>query len=90
LVVVLLRQAGEGGQLFGSVSAKDVADALVAKSYAVTRQQVLVSKPVKALGIAPFVVQLHPEVRITINVNVAMSGEEAASQEKAWKEAAAA
>ena len=77
LKLVLVRQAGEGGQLYGSVSARDIADALTEKGYHVERTQVLLNAPVKALGIFKTAVRLHPEVKIDVDVTVARSTEEA-------------
>jgi len=75
--VVLVRQAGEGGQLYGSVSARDVAEALTAQGYHVERTQVLLNAPVKILGIFKTQVRLHPEVKIDVEFTVARSMEEA-------------
>jgi large subunit ribosomal protein L9 len=80
LAVVMLRQAGESGQLYGSVSARDIADAATAGGLSITRQQVLLDHPIKALGLHPVRVMLHPEVIITITVNVARTAEEAERQ----------
>lgn len=80
--VVLIRQAGESGNLYGSVSARDIADAVAKKSVAVTRQQVFLDTPIKHLGLSPARVQLHPEVILDITVNVARSEEEADRQAK--------
>jgi large subunit ribosomal protein L9 len=77
LKVVLVRQAGEGGQLYGSVSARDIADALTAQGYHVDRGQVLLNAPVKALGLFKTQVRLHPEVKVDIEFTVARSMEEA-------------
>jgi large subunit ribosomal protein L9 len=78
--VVLIRQAGESGQLFGSVTAKDISEALTAAGFPTDRRQVLINTPVKALGIYDFRVALHPEVAVTVKVNVAKSVDEAAAQ----------
>lgn len=80
LQVVILRQAGETGQLYGSVSTRDVADAVTAAGFTVERRQVLLDQPIKALGIVKTRIALHPEVIVSINVNVAQSEEEAAMQ----------
>jgi large subunit ribosomal protein L9 len=80
LAVVMLRQAGESGQLYGSVSARDIADAATASGLSITRQQVLLQQPIKALGLHSVRVTLHPEVTITVTVNVARSAEEAERQ----------
>jgi large subunit ribosomal protein L9 len=78
--IVLIRQAGENGQLFGSVTARDIAMGLTAAGFKVDRQQVKITIPVKALGIYDFRVRLHPEVTATVKVNVAKSEDEAQAQ----------
>jgi large subunit ribosomal protein L9 len=80
LSVVVIRQAGESGQLYGSVSARDIAEAITARGFAVTRQQVQIETPTKELGIYDFRVRLHPEVTVTIKVNIAQSEDEAKAQ----------
>jgi large subunit ribosomal protein L9 len=80
LTVVLVRQAGEGGQLYGSVSGRDVADAVVAGGVTVDRSQILLDRPIKAVGLHDVRVQLHPEVIVTIKANVARTVEEAEIQ----------
>ncbi|MSP67357.1 MAG: 50S ribosomal protein L9 [Alphaproteobacteria bacterium] len=78
--VVLLRQASEAAQLYGSVSSRDVADAVSAAGFTVARRQVELDQPIKALGIHPVRVFLHPEIVVTVKVNVARSAEEAQLQ----------
>ena len=80
LSVVIIRQAGESGSLYGSVAARDIAEATTAAGLTVTRQQVVLEHPIKTLGLAPVRVMLHPEVTIRITVNVARSPEEAERQ----------
>lgn len=80
LSVMLIRQAGEGGQLYGSVTARDMAQALDQSGVKVERSQVQMDKVIKVLGLHPVRVRLHPEVAVTITVNVARSEEEAATQ----------
>lgn len=80
--VVILRQAGESGQLYGSVSARDIAEALGDAGYTVQRQQIEIDRPVKSLGLFRVRVVLHPEVQVGVTVNVARSAEEAALQEQ--------
>lgn len=75
--VVLIRQAGESGQLFGSVSSRDIADALEAAGYKVGKNQVILDRSLKVLGLYDIVVRLHAEVDISIVINVARSAEEA-------------
>lgn len=80
--VVIIRQSGDTGQLYGSVSARDVADGLAAVGFTVERHQVSLDKPIKTLGIHKVKVVLHPEVTVTVSVNVARSAEEAERQTK--------
>ena len=80
LSVVIIRQAGESGSLYGSVSARDVAIATTEAGLTVTRQQVVLEHPIKTLGLSQVRVTLHPEVVIPVTVNVARSLEEAAKQ----------
>ena len=83
--VVLVRQAGEAGQLYGSVNARDVAQALDEAGYTVNRQQVRLDRPIKMLGLHTVAVSLHPEVALTVTANVARSEEEAETQAKTGK-----
>ncbi|PIW29077.1 MAG: 50S ribosomal protein L9 [Rhodospirillales bacterium CG15_BIG_FIL_POST_REV_8_21_14_020_66_15] len=78
--VVLIRQAGEGGQLYGSVNARDVAEALTAAGFTIARHQVELARPIKTLGLHDVIVRLHPEVTVTINANVARTPDEAEVQ----------
>jgi len=80
LAVVVIRQAGEGGSLYGSVSARDIADAATEAGLTIGRQQVVLEHPIKSLGLTPVRVLLHPEVAITVTANVARSPEEAERQ----------
>ena len=75
--VVILRQAGEGGVLYGSVSGRDVADAIKEAGYTIERRQVLLDAPIKLIGTYQLRIALHPEVSVTAKVNVARSQEEA-------------
>ena len=79
-VYVIIRQAGEGGQLYGSVSGRDVADLVQAEGGQIDRSQVILDKPIKTIGVHPVKVRLHAEVTITVNVNVARSNDEAERQ----------
>jgi len=81
-VFVLIRQAGETGQLYGSVSARDVADAAEAVGHQVPRNSVRLDKPIKAIGLYDVSVRLHAEVAVKVQVNVARSNEEAERQAK--------
>lgn len=80
LSVIIIRQAGESGGLYGSVSPRDIADAAAAGGLTVSRQQVLLAQPIKSLGLHQVRVVLHPEVSITVTANVARSQEEAERQ----------
>ena len=75
--LIIVRQAGEGGQLYGSVTARDIGDALKEAGYTVDRGQVLLHTPVKVLGTFKTAVRLHPEVKIEVECTVARSVEEA-------------
>jgi len=78
--VQLIRQASNVGHLYGSVSARDIAEALEAVGAKVGRSQVVLDKPIKALGVHEVRIALHPEVSVTVKVNVARSPEEAELQ----------
>jgi large subunit ribosomal protein L9 len=75
--VKLIRQASNTGQLYGSVSARDIVEALEAEGAHVTKSQVVLDRPIKAIGVHDIKVALHPEVSVTVKVNVARSPEEA-------------
>jgi len=75
--VRLIRQASNTGQLYGSVSARDIVEALEGEGAKVTKSQVVLDRPIKALGVHEVKVALHPEVAVTVKVNVARSPEEA-------------
>jgi large subunit ribosomal protein L9 len=78
--VQLIRQASNTGQLYGSVSARDIVELLDAEGAKVTKSQVVLDRPIKALGIHEVKIALHPEVAVTVKVNVARSPEEAELQ----------
>jgi large subunit ribosomal protein L9 len=80
-IVTVIRQAGETGQLYGSVSSSDVAEALSAAGFSVARSQVVLADPIKAVGVHTVPLHLHAEVEVTIQVNVARSEDEAARQQ---------
>lgn len=80
LTVVIIRQAGESGSLYGSVTPRDISDACTASGLTVGRQQVILPAPIKTLGLTEVRVVLHPEVSIPVTVNVARSPEEAEKQ----------
>jgi large subunit ribosomal protein L9 len=80
LTVVIVRQAGESGQLYGSVSARDIADAVTEAGFTIEKRQVLLERPIKTLGLHSLKIVLHPEVSVTITANVAQSAEQAKMQ----------
>ncbi|HVI52136.1 MAG TPA: 50S ribosomal protein L9 [Candidatus Sulfotelmatobacter sp.] len=83
LSILMIRQAGEGGMLYGSVSGRDVADAVKDAGFTVERRQVNLDTPIKSLGSYPVRVSLHPEVSVTVVITVARSQEEAERAAKA-------
>jgi large subunit ribosomal protein L9 len=80
LSIVIIRQAGESGSLYGSVSARDISDGCTEAGLTINRSQVILEHPIKTLGLAKVRVSLHPEVSIPVTVNVARSPEEAERQ----------
>src|SRR4051794_5626188 len=80
LSVVIIRQAGESGGLYGSVSSRDIAEACTAAGLGISRQQVMLEHPIKTLGLTHVRVVLHPEVSIPVIANVARSPDEAERQ----------
>jgi len=77
---ILIRQAGEAGHLYGSVSGRDVADIVNAEGGKVDRSMVVLDKPIKTLGLHEVKVRLHPEVTVTVTINIARSQDEAERQ----------
>jgi large subunit ribosomal protein L9 len=77
---IMIRQAGESGQLYGSVSGRDVADAVNAEGGKIDRSMVVLDKPIKNLGVHSVKVKLHAEVTVTVNINIARSQDEAERQ----------
>ena len=80
--VQLIRQASNTGQLYGSVSARDLAELLEAEGHKIARNQIVLDRPIKAIGMHEVKIALHPEVSVTVHVNVARSPEEAEMQAK--------
>jgi large subunit ribosomal protein L9 len=78
--VQLIRQASNVGALYGSVSARDIVEALVAQGAHVSKSQIVLDRPIKAIGVHEVKIALHPEVSVTVKVNVARSPEEAELQ----------
>ena len=77
---VAIRQAGDTGQLYGSVSTRDIADMITEGGFNIARQQVVLSQPIKELGVHTVAISLHPEVEVNVNINVARSEDEAERQ----------
>ena len=77
---IVIRQASDGGNLYGSVTPRDAADAATAEGFTVDRKQIVIARPIKELGMHDVHVALHPEVEVTIHLNVARSEEEAELQ----------
>ncbi|MDX1739383.1 MAG: 50S ribosomal protein L9, partial [Alphaproteobacteria bacterium] len=78
--VVIIRAASDAGQLYGSVTTRDIAASITEAGFTIGRNQVVLERPVKTLGIFDFRIKLHPEVSANVSVNVAQSGEEAQAQ----------
>lgn len=80
MTISLVRAASEMGQLFGSVTSRDIADGITEAGHAVDKRQVVMDKAIKSLGLFPINVQLHAEVKTTVTINIARSAEEAETQ----------
>ncbi len=80
LAVSMVRAASEMGQLFGSVNSRDIADAVTEAGFTISRTQVVMEKSIKTLGLHDTRIRLHPEVTVTVTVNVARSLDEAETQ----------
>ena len=83
--VTLIRQAGEAGQLYGSVNARDIASGLTDSGFTISRQQIRLDTPIKAIGLHQVQVSLHPEVTVVVVANIARATEEAEIQAKTGK-----
>ena len=83
--IVLIRQAGDAGQLYGSVNSRDIAEGVTEAGFSVSRNQVLMDRPIKMLGLHDYRVRLHPEVDTNVVVNIAQSEDEAAAQLESGK-----
>ena len=79
---VVVRSAGETGQLYGSVSTRDIADILTAEGFSVGRNQVELNQPIKTIGLTNIAISLHPEVEVAITLNIARTADEAERQAK--------
>lgn len=80
ITVTIIRAASDAGQLYGSVTTRDIAESVTEAGFTIARNQVVLERPVKTLGIFDFRIKLHPEVSATVSVNVAQSDEEAQAQ----------
>jgi large subunit ribosomal protein L9 len=81
-VFVAIRSAGDTGQLYGSVATRDIAEVVTAGGFTIDRRQVILERPIKNLGLHPVRVALHPEVVVTVSLNVARSEDEAERQSR--------
>jgi len=79
---VAVRSAGETGQLYGSVSTRDIAELITAEGFSINRNQILLNHPIKTIGLTNVAIALHPEVEVTVTLNIARSPEEAERQAK--------
>ncbi|PBC03018.1 50S ribosomal protein L9 [Mesorhizobium sp. WSM3860] len=79
---IVVRSAGETGQLYGSVSTRDIAELLTAEGFSVNRNQIELNQPIKTIGLSNVAIALHPEVEVTVTLNVARSADEAERQAK--------
>ncbi|POF28805.1 50S ribosomal protein L9 [Roseibium marinum] len=79
-ILVMIRSAGETGQLYGSVSTRDIAEGLTGTGFSVARSQVELRTPIKTIGLHSVLIRLHPEVEVSVTVNVARSTDEAVRQ----------
>ncbi|KEG20001.1 50S ribosomal protein L9 [Bartonella bacilliformis] len=80
---IVVRSAGETGQLYGSVSTRDITDIITMDGFAIERNQIELNHPIKTIGLHPVTLNLHPEVQISVTIHVARSANEVQPQEKA-------
>jgi len=80
MTFVVVRSAGETGQLYGSVSTRDIADIVTAEGFSVNRTQIELNHPIKTIGLTNVAIALHPEVEVTITLNIARTADEAERQ----------
>ena len=85
LTVTIIRAAGESGQLYGSVTSRDIAEAVSKKGIKIAKQQVTLDRALKTLGLEPIRVSLHPEISVEIVANIARTDEEAKQQIKSGR-----
>ncbi|MDH4981605.1 50S ribosomal protein L9 [Hyphomicrobium sp. D-2] len=81
-IFVSIRSAGDTGQLYGSVATRDIAEVVTANGFTIDRRQVVLERPIKNLGLHPITIALHPEVSVTVQLNVARSEDEAERQSR--------
>jgi len=79
---IAVRSAGETGQLYGSVSTRDIADLITAEGFSVNKNQIELNQPIKEIGLRNVAISLHPEVEVTVTLNIARSPDEAERQAK--------
>ena len=79
---IVVRSAGETGQLYGSVSTRDISEIVTAEGFTVSRNQVELNQPIKTIGLTNVAIALHPEVEVTITLNIARTADEAERQAK--------
>lgn len=80
LSLMFIRPAGDTGHLYGSVRTKDIADEIRQQGFTISRSQVVIEHPIKTIGLHQVYIVLHPEVRVPVTLNVALSEEEAMNQ----------
>lgn len=90
LKIVIVRQAAESGQLYGSVTLRDIADEVTKAGFTIQKSQVLLNAPIKETGVHEVRISLHPEVKVSVSVAIARSAEEATAQAAAADRASAA
>ena len=83
--IVIIRQAGDSGQLYGSVSSRDISEAVTESGTTISRNQVVLDRPIKMLGLHEIRLRLHPEVSVHVTINVARSEAEAEMQAKSGR-----
>ncbi len=79
---IAIRQAGDTGQLYGSVATRDITEVIVEEGFSISRNQVMLDRPIKLLGLHEVRISLHPEVEVGVTINVARTEEEAERQER--------
>ena len=85
LSIIIIRSASESGQLYGSVNTRDIMKSVIDSGFTITHKQVILESTLKELGLIKVKIELHPEVLVDINLNIARSNEEAETQERTGK-----